>query len=189
MLGGLGAISAAVGTIVVICLTWRYVHINAQLLDLNRRSLDTLRESVQESSRQAEAATLNSRILSEQWSAAQRERLLPIQVALAEASAMIQAILQRLGEAEEYGIDTIISGWRVPPGFTDSTERARHISLELYEKMLGALREMNDVALLLERSSEHWGDSEPFDHFGERIRTAFARVETALETCDLLVSA
>lgn len=47
MLGGIGAILAACGTVFIIYYTRAYVHINAQLLALNRDSLIALRESVQ----------------------------------------------------------------------------------------------------------------------------------------------
>jgi hypothetical protein len=46
MMSGIGAIAAAVGTLFIIVLTWRYVRIYEALLQLNRETLDAMKESV-----------------------------------------------------------------------------------------------------------------------------------------------
>lgn len=54
MLGGIGAILSVLVAGVLVWLTWRYVKIDAELLKLNRTSLDALRDSVAASREMAE---------------------------------------------------------------------------------------------------------------------------------------
>jgi hypothetical protein len=188
MLGGIGAAVAALGTAIVIWLTRKYVRINAKLLELNSDSLQTLRESVRESSRQAEAAAQNARILAEQWSSEQRERLLPIRIALSEAKTMIQNFLPRLADAQEYGFgERIRSCWQVPAAYIDACERARHISPELYGEMTKSLRSLNAVAQQLDYFGENWQAWDSGEGVKALLDEALHDVERVLDICETSV--
>jgi len=133
MLGGVGAVAAALGTLVLIALTRRYVQINAELLELNRDTLSSLQQSVQESNRQAEAATRSAELLAQQWAATQREKLEPVQVALTHATNMLEDFIPQLTQVDELGSlgPDIRPDWFLPDTFVNGVERARHVSTEL----------------------------------------------------------
>jgi hypothetical protein len=143
MLGGVGTIAAALGTLFVILLTRKYVRINADLLKLNRASLDALLNYVVATQDIAQimrhqtamaAADVKTRIEQEHEPFRHLINRMLDGVQRVQSSDLIEAF---------HGTNLALrpnSTWFIPPDYSEKIEKAKNVDGVLHLK-LSALNE------------------------------------------------
>jgi len=139
MLGGIGATAAALGTLFIILLTRKYVRINAELLKLNRASLDALLNYV--------VATQDiAHIMRHQAAIAAAD----IETRIDEECEPFRHLVKRMIDGVErvrscdlisafHGTNLDLrpsSAWFIPADYLEKVEKAKNIDGSLHLKLL-----------------------------------------------------
>ncbi len=170
MMSGIGAIAAAIGTVFIIALTWRYVQIYEGLLQLNRETLDAMKESVQASRDMAE-------VMRHQLSIASADVVAKIEQQHEPFRHLLNRMIEGTRRVRDCDIVDAFRGtnlglrpdasWFIPNDYTRKLEIAKDLDGELH-RILRDINDTPDGPLYLMQVA--------IGHAGHAIRPEYAQV-------------